>query len=141
MLTDIAEEALSGLGYGAAGIVLLMLGYGVLDLVTPGNLRRLIYDERNKNAALVLSSGLLAIAIIVATAILTSADDFSRGIADTAGYGALGVALLGISFVIVDKLTPGELGVICTDREPHPAVYVTVATQLAVGLIVAAAIS
>ena len=141
MLTDVAEEAISGLAYGGAGIVLLILGYGVLDLVTPGNLRRLIYDERNKNAALVLASGLLAIATIVATAIFTSHDDFTQGLADTAGYGVLGVILLGVSFVILDKLTPGDLGVICTDREPHPAVYVTVATQLAIGLIVAAAIS
>ena len=141
MMTELAEEALSALAYAGAGILLLMLGYLVLDLLTPGDLRRLVYDERNRNAALVVSSGLLAISFIVGTAIITSDNDFSEGIAGTFGYGGLGVVLLGFCFVIVDKLTPGELGVICTDREPHPAVYVTVASQLALGIILAAAVS
>ena len=141
MLTDLAAGLLSGLAYGAAGITLLVIGYVVIDVLTPGKLGELIYAQRNANAALVLASGLIAIAGIVTTAIVTSDDEFSRGIANTVGYGLLGVVLLAISFVVIDKLTPGKLGVICTDEEPHPAVYVTMAAHLAVGAIVAAAIS
>ena len=141
MMTDLAEGVLTGLAYGVAGIVLLLLGYVVIDVLTPGNLRQLIYTERNTNAALVLASGLIAIAAIVTTAIVTSADEFKDGIASALGYGFLGVVLLGVSFVLIDKLTPGKLGVICTDPEGHPAVFVTVASHLALGAIVAAAIS
>jgi uncharacterized membrane protein YjfL (UPF0719 family) len=141
MWTDLAAGLLSGLAYGGVGIAMLMLGYLVIDALTPGNLGELIYSHRNANAALVVSSGLLAIAAIVTTAILTSEDEFTRGISNTVGYGLLGVFLLGVSFVVVDKLTPGKLGVICTDDNRHPAVYVTVAAHLAVGAIVAAAIS
>ena len=140
-MNELAEGLLSGLAYGGAGIVLLVLGYVVIDVLTPGKLGELIYTERNGNAALILASGLIAIAAIVTTAIITSADDFSEGIANTFGYGVLGIFLLGLSFVVVDRLTPGKLGVICTDRDPHPAVYVTVAAHLAMGAIVAAAIS
>ena len=141
MITELGTELLSGLAYGIAGIVLLGIGYAMFDIVTPGDLRKLIYEERNRNAALVASSGLIALAMIIAVAIVAAHDDFARGLASATGYGLLGVLLLGVSFIVIDKVTPGDLGVICTDREPHPAVYVTVASQLALGAILAAAIS
>ena len=141
MLLDLASELGSGLAYGAIGILLLAAGYVVIDLVTPGKLGDLIYTERNANAAWVVASGLLAIGAIVAVAIISSHDDFVKGIAYTAGYGGLGVVLLGLSFLLIDRFTPGELGVICTDVERHPAVMVTVAAHLSLGAIIAAAIS
>lgn len=140
-MTELATGLLSGLAYGGAGLILLLAGYKLTDALTPGRLTELIYENRNVNASLVTSSSMVAVATIVTTAILTSADDFSEGIGNTFGYGLLGILLLGISFVVVDKVTPGKLGVICTDEARHPAVYVTVATQLALGAIVAAAIS
>lgn len=140
-MDELAAGLLSGCAYAAIGVVLLLLGYVVLDVLTPGHLSALIYEQRNANAALVLASGLVAIAAIVTTATVTSEDRFRDGIVSTGAYGLLGVAMLGVSFVLLDKLTPGKLGVICTDVERHPAVYVTVATHLAVGAIVAAAIS
>lgn len=140
-LRDLAGGLLSGVGYAVVGMLLLALGYRVLDALLPGDLGAQIYTDRNTNAALVVSSMLLAVATIVATAILTSDDELGRGLLDAAGYGLLGIVLLAASFVLADRLTPGSLGVICTDAQPHPAVYVTVASHLAVGAIVAAAIS
>ncbi len=141
LLTDLAVGLLTGLVYGLIGIALLALGYVALDLVIPGKLGELVYTQRNPNAALVVASGLGAIGIIVATAIVTSDDVFGRGVATSLGYGLLGVVLLAVSFVVVDRLTPGNLGSIVADRERHPAVYITIAAHLAVGVIVAAAIS
>jgi uncharacterized membrane protein YjfL (UPF0719 family) len=140
-LRELAEGLLSGLGYGLVGMVLLAVGYKVLDALLPGDLGAMIYTERNTNAALVVSSALVALATIVTTAIVTSDDRFVDGIGSATGYGLLGVAMLALSFVLADRLTPGELGVMCTDNDRHPAVYVTVASHLAVGAIVAAAIS
>lgn len=141
LLNDLAAGLLSGLGYAALGVVLLALGYKVIDWLTPGDLNDLVYAQRNRNAALLASSGLLAIGVIVVTAILTSDDSFGRGIADAAGYGLLGIALLAVSFKVVDALTPGDLGFICTDAEPHPAVWVTAVSHLVMGAVLAAAIS
>jgi hypothetical protein len=140
-LRELAEGMLSGLGYGLVGMLLLAVGYKVLDALLPGDLGALIYTDRNTNAALVVGSAILALGAIVTTAIVTSDDEFIRGLGNTAGYGLLGVALLALAFVLADRLTPGALGTICTDPEPHPAVYVTVASHLAVGAILAAAIS
>ena len=140
-LRDLAEGMLSGVGYAVVGMLLLAAGYKVLDVLLPGDLGVLIYTERNTNAALVVASTLLAIGAIVTTAIVTSDDELARGLGNAAGYGLLGVVLLAASFILADRLTPGSLGVICTDTNRHPAVYVTVASHLAVGAIIAAAIS
>lgn len=140
-LNDLAFDLLAGLAYGALGLVLLALGYVAIDLLTPGRLTDLIYRERNWNAAAVVASGLLAIATINVTAIITSHDDLDKGLVYAGTFGLLGIVLLAISFVVVDKFTPGELGEIVCSPERHPAVVVTVANHVAVGAIVAAAIS
>ena len=140
-VNDLAFDLLSGLAYGAVGLALLALGYVAIDMLTPGRLSDLIYRDRNWNAALVVGSGLVAIATIQVTAILTSHDDLDQGLAYSGAFGVLGVVLLVISFVVLDRLTPGDLGEIVCDRERHPAVVVTVANHIAVGAIVAAAIS
>lgn len=140
-LNDVVEGMLSGLGYCAIGLVLLAVGYKVLDALLPGDLSSQIYTERNTNAALVVAAGLFALGAIVTTAIVSSHEEIGRGAVDAAAYGLLGVVLLALTFVIMDRLTPGDLGVMCTSEERQPAVYVTVATLLTVGAIVAAAIS
>ena len=140
-VNDLAFDLLAGLAYGAVGLALLAVGYGAIDMLTPGRLTDLIYRDRNWNAALVVGSGLVAIATIQVTAILTSHDDLDKGLAYAGSFGVLGVVLLVISFVVLDRLTPGDLGAIVCDRERHPAVVVTVANHIAVGAIVAAAIS
>ena len=140
-LNDLAFDLLAGLAYGALGLVLLALGYVAIDLLTPGRLTDLIYRERNWNAAAVVASGLVAIATINVTAIITSHDDLDKGLVYAGTFGLVGIVLLAISVVVVDKFTPGELGEIVCSPERHPAVVVTVANHVAVGAIVAAAIS
>jgi uncharacterized membrane protein YjfL (UPF0719 family) len=132
---------LSALAYGGVGIALLALGYVLVDLVTPGNLRRQIWEQRNRNGAVVLVSGLVAVAIIVTTAILTSADGLLLGLLSTALYGVLGILVMAVAFALLDLATPGRLGALLVDEAPHPAVWVTAAVNLAVGAITAAAIS
>jgi hypothetical protein len=140
-LNDLAFDLLAGLAYGAIGLLLLAAGYIAIDVLTPGRLSDLIYRDRNWNAAAVVASGLIAIATIVVTAIITSHDDLDQGLAYAASFGILGVILLVVSFLVVDKFTPGDLGEIVCDQDRHPAVVVTVANHIAVGAIVAAAIS
>jgi uncharacterized membrane protein YjfL (UPF0719 family) len=140
-IEDLAHGVLATLCYAGVGSVVLALGYHVLDRITPGELRHLVYTHRNRNAALLAVAHLLALATIVTTAILTSADDLGRGVLDAAVYGLLGIALLAGSFKLVDLATPGDLGEIVTDQEVHPATWVTAAFQLSLGAVLAAAIS
>ncbi len=138
-------ELLAGLGqavvWGAMAIVLLAVGYVVIDRLTPGELGQLICVDRNTNAAVVLASGLLAIGAVITTSILTSLDGFLPGLVSAFAYGIVGIALLAVSFLVADRLTPGDLGAIVTHASPSPAAWVVAANHLALGAILAAAIS
>lgn len=138
---DLGTEAASGLLYGVVGIVLLALGFFVIDLLTPGKLGRQLAEERNTNAGILVSSALLAIGIIVTSAIIASEGSLGEGLGQAAGYGLVGIVLLGFAFMVIDVITPGKLGESLMGSEREPMVFVTAATLLSVGGIIAAAIS
>ena len=117
MLEDLLKGAWQSIVFGVVGIGLMAAGFVLVDLLTPGKLRDLIWVERNPNAALLLAANQLGIAGIVFTAILTSYDDFAKGLASTVIFGLVGLAVMALAFVVLDLLTPGELGeVICSAR-------------------------
>ncbi|MBC7374344.1 MAG: DUF350 domain-containing protein [Frankiales bacterium] len=140
-LDDLVAGVLATLAYAGVGAVVLALGYLMLDAITPGNLRHLVYSDHNTNAAVLAGANVLALGGIVTTAIVTADDQLGRGVVDAAVYGLLGIALLALAFKVLDLLTPGDLGQICTDPQGTPAVYVTAAFQVALGAVLAAAIS
>ena len=135
------EDLAAGLLYGLVGIVLLAVGFFVIDLLTPGKLGRLLCEDRNRNAGVLVASGLLAIGIIVTSAIIASEGSLSRGLGQSAGFGLVGILLLGIAFLVIDLITPGKLGDTVTGDRHEPMVYVLSASLVSVGGIVAAAIS
>ncbi|KJY33559.1 MULTISPECIES: DUF350 domain-containing protein [unclassified Streptomyces] len=139
------NDILHGLGaaavFGGVGVVLLLLGILLVDALTPGRLGHQIWVERNRNAAVLLSSALLGIGGIVFTAILYTYEDFGKGLVSTGCFGVLGLVLMAVAFWVVDVLTPGKLGAILVDPEPHPAVWVTASCNLAVAAIVSASIA
>jgi uncharacterized membrane protein YjfL (UPF0719 family) len=140
--TDLAENLASAGLFGLVGIVLLALGYIVIDLLTPGHLGRQLAEDRNRNAGVIVASGLLSIGIIVTTAIHAADGDLAEGLGQAAGYGVVGIVLLAVAFMVIDVITPGKLGDSVMGEEGHePMVWVTSAALLAVGGIVAAAIS
>ena len=141
LVEDLSHGVLASLAYGGVGATVLVGGYAALDMLTPGSLRHLVYEHRNKGAAILAGSHLLALAAIVTTAILTSGDDLGTGVLDSAVYGLLGAVLLAVAFKLVDRLTPGELGHLITEEPTHPAVWVTGAFQVGLGAVLAAAIS
>lgn len=141
LLDDLAGGVLATLAFAAVGTLVLAIGYVVLDAITPGNLRHLVYADHNRNAAVLAGANVLAVGGIVVTAIATSDDDLAQGVVDALVYGLIGIALLAASFKVLDRLTPGNLGEICTDPQGTPAVFVTAAFQVALGAVLAAAIS
>lgn len=140
-MMNLATDLLVTLAYGAVGILLMVIGYVLVDLATPGRLRELIWIDRNQNAALLLASNLASVGIIVVAAIVASEDDFVIGIVGAAAYGILGLIIMAASFLLLDMTTPGKLGEIMIDPQPHPAVWVSGVVHLATGAVIAAAIS
>jgi hypothetical protein len=141
VLEDLLEGAGRSVVFGLLGIGLMAIGFLLIDLLTPGRLRDLIWVDRNPNAALLLSANQLGIALIVFTAIFTSYDQFVVGLASTAIFGMLGIAVMATAFLVLDWMTPGKLGeVICTpDR--HPGATVSAAAHFGAALIVCACIA
>lgn len=141
MLMDLTADLLATLAYGVVGVALMAIGYLLVDIATPGRLRELIWVDRNRNAALLLSSNLAGVGIIVVSAILASDDDFVDGIVGAGAYGLLGLVLMAVAFLLLDAVTPGRLGEILVHPEPHPAVWVSAVVHVAAGGIIAAAIT
>lgn len=160
MFDDILPEAGATLAYGAVGIVLMAVGYLVVEVTTPGRLGHQIWAERNRGAGLILSAKLLGVGAIVTTAILSSEDGLAEGLVSTLVYGVLGILLMTAAFFLLDLFTPGKLGATLVGRDDedtdgtsgtadntaaggllHPACWVVAATDLATAAIVAAAIT
>ena len=140
-MTDIVNGLGRAAAYGGLGLVLLVLGIVLVDLLTPGKLGRQIWEQRNRNAALVLSSALLGIGGIVFTSIWTTYEDFGKGLVSTAVFGLLGLVMMAVAFLVVDLITPGRLGATLVEPEPHPAVWVTASCNLADSAVIAASIA
>ncbi|MEU6203472.1 DUF350 domain-containing protein [Micromonospora musae] len=140
-MQTLVTDLLVTLAYGMIGVLLMGIGYALVDLATPGRLKELIWTDRNRNAAVLLASNLAAVGVIVVAAIAASEDDFVLGTIGATAYGILGLVIMAAAFLLLDALTPGRLGQILVDPEPHPAVWVSAVVHLATGAIIAAAIS
>jgi uncharacterized membrane protein YjfL (UPF0719 family) len=140
-MSQVWHDIFPSIIFTAVGVGLLVVGAALVDWLTPGDLRRQIWVERNRNAAIYLSSALIGLGAIVFTAILTSYDGFTVGLVSTVVYGLLGLLLMVAAFWAVDLLTPGRLGELIVDGEPHAAVWVSASVNIAVAAIVCASIA
>jgi uncharacterized membrane protein YjfL (UPF0719 family) len=137
----LSQGVLATLLYFVVGIAVLGLGFLALDLITPGNLRRQVYTDRNPNAAILLGANHLALAIIVVTAIATSADSLGQGLVDSAVYGALGVVLQAVALRLLDAFVPGHLRNLVNEPRMSGAAWAVGISLLAIGAVNAAALS
>lgn len=128
--------------YALVGIAVLGLGYAALDLVTPGHLGSHIWTERSVNAAIVLAAGFLGLGLVVFVAIWTNgAGSLGVALGWSVVFGVLGVVLQALAFRLLDLVTPGDMAQLVTERDFHPASIVAASVQLAVSLVVVAAIA
>lgn len=140
---ELLSEGLATLAYGMLGVGLLALGFLVVDVLTPGRLGHVIWNEGGRGGAVVLAAKLLGIGAIVTTAIATSSDDLAEGLLETAVFTLIGLALSVVAFFILDWITPGRLGetLLSGGSVPHASCWVVAATDLATAAIVSAAVS
>ncbi len=141
MLQDLLEGAGRSIAFGGVGIGLMAVGYLLIDVLTPGKLRDLIWIERNPNASLLLAANQLGISAIVFTAIFTSYDSFGEGLASTVIFGLIGIVVMGLAFLVLDLMTPGKLGDVICSPERHPAALVSAASHFGAALIICACIA
>lgn len=137
----LGEGVVATLLYFVVGFAVLALGFVVLDLLTPGNLRTQVYTDRNPNAAVLLGANHLALAIIVVTAIMTSADALGQGLVDSAVYGLIGVVLQGAALRLLDAFVPGHLRDLVNEPRLCGASWAVAASLVAIGAVNAAALS
>jgi uncharacterized membrane protein YjfL (UPF0719 family) len=141
-LNDLAFDVVSGLAYGLVGIALMLVGYWMLDLLTPGRLGDLLCRQRRKDAGMIVGAAMLGIGLIVTVAIVTAGGDLGRGLAESVGFGLSGILLMGVAFIAIDRVTPGSLGeIIADEHEDPPVAWFTSASLISVAGIISAAIS
>ena len=141
-MQDYIEDLASVFAYGALGIGLLVVGFFVIDALTPGRLGQELVERRSTNAAIVVGAGLLAVGAVVTSSIAASLeDDLLKGLGSALGYGVAGIILQGVAFRVMDTITPGRLGDVIYDRQVAPIAVVHAAFSLAVGAMLAASIS
>jgi putative membrane protein len=56
--------------FGVIGVVLLIVGYYIWELVTPYNLRRELQDNKNLAVAVVAASFIVGMAVVIAAALV-----------------------------------------------------------------------
>lgn len=142
----IFESSGIALLYGLVGFAVMVLGFVVLDLATPGKLAHVVWRERNKGAAVVLGGQMLALGWVVAKAISTSESEagLGHGLLSTFLYGLAGVVMMLLAFILVAVLTPGKLGDTMFEDDggrTHPAAWVQAAVYLGTAVMVGAALT
>jgi uncharacterized membrane protein YjfL (UPF0719 family) len=134
------ESVLQVLAYSGIGLVVLVAGFIVLDLLTPGKLGQLVM-EGNRGAGLITATALISLGLILYFAIYFTGAGWS-GLDDAVVFGIVGVAVQAAGFVILDLLIPGRLGQHCVEGpDLHPAAWATVGIQLSVALVVCASLT
>jgi len=56
--------------FGLCGIVLLIIGYYLWELITPYNLRREIHENRNTAVAIVVAAFIIGMAMVISAALI-----------------------------------------------------------------------
>ncbi|OBB74284.1 DUF350 domain-containing protein [Mycobacterium sp. 852014-52144_SCH5372336] len=138
---SLAQNVVAAILYFLVGVGVLAAGFAMADLLTPGNLRRLVFVERRPNAVAVASGMYAALAIVVISAIVASSNELGQGLVDAAVYGLVGVVLQGLALIVLEVVVPGRFRDLITEERLHPAAIATAVTLLAVGGVNAAALS
>ncbi|MFW6640067.1 DUF350 domain-containing protein [Nocardiopsis algeriensis] len=142
-MNEILFNALATLAYGGVGTLILVVGYLLIDLLTPGKLHKLIWEERNTNAVILVSANTLGAAIVITSAILASESEMGlgAGLISTAVYGLIGLGVMALSFLVIDLLIPAKIAHMISNSEPHPATWVSASAHVAIALVLAAALT
>lgn len=140
--SEMLSGVLSVLSYTGVAVAVLVVGFLVLDLLIPGNLRDQIFIRHKPNAAIIAAAMHLALAMIVATSVVaSSSSSLAQGLVDTLVFGLLGVLLFACALVILELVIPGRFRDIVESPTPLAGAWAAAATLLSLGVVIAAAVS
>ncbi|MCW2659073.1 MAG: rane protein [Mycobacterium sp.] len=140
-LNPVFKGAVATILYFAVGMAVLIVGFFMVDLLTPGKLRQLVFVDRRPNAVVVAGAMYIALTIVIITAIANSYSQLGQGLLGVAVYGLMGVILLGIALLTMHLLIPGDFHEHVGEPTLHPGSFAVALILLAVGGVTAAAVS
>jgi uncharacterized membrane protein YjfL (UPF0719 family) len=140
-LNPVLKGAVATILYFVVGMAVLLVGFYVVDVLTPGKLRQLVFIARRPNAVIVAGAMYIALTVVIITAIANSYSQLGQGLVGVAVYGLMGVILLGIALLAMHLLIPGSFHEHIDEQVLHPGSFAVALILLAVGGVTAAAVS
>lgn len=126
--------------YAIVGVVLMLIGFYAIDWTTPGKLSALVRTGA-PNAVIVTASGMLSMAFIIVIAIFTSASDLTAGLITSLVFGFIGIVAQVLAVRTLEWTTRLDVRATIESERFAPASVVVAAVHIALGLVVAVAIS
>lgn len=126
--------------YALLGVLLLLLGYFVIDLTTPGKLTTVIKTERNPNATMLAASGIGAVALVIVAAIFSSGGQLIEGLTETVVFGLVGILAQALAIFAFDRVIGMDVESLLSEPRLSPAAVLIGVTRVAIGLITAFAL-
>lgn len=136
----LGRGALAIASYAALGVILMIIGFYVIDLAIPGKLSKLIREDRNTNATMLTASGLTAVGLIVAASIWSSGGALHEGLLATLVFGLAGIAVQTVAMVAFDKVVGISVRELVTESDLQPGTRLLAVTHVVIGLITAVAV-
>jgi len=140
-LNPIVKGVVQSILYFVVGMAVLIVGFFMVDVLTPGKLRQMVFVDRRPNAVVVAGAMYAALAIVIISAIVNSYSQLGQGLIGVAVYGLMGVILQGIALLTMHLVIPGNFHEHVDEPALHPASFAVAAILLAVGGVTAAAVS
>ncbi|OBI63003.1 DUF350 domain-containing protein [Mycobacterium sp. E796] len=140
-VNPVLKGAVATILYFAVGMAVLFVGFYMVDWLTPGKLRQLVFIDRRPNAVVVAGAMYISLTVVIITAIANSYSQLGQGLLGVAVYGLMGVILLGIALLAMHLLIPGDFHEHIDEPTLHPGSFAVALILLAVGGVTAAAVS
>src|SRR6201996_4139498 len=140
-LNPVLKGVIATILYFLVGMAVLVVGFFMVDVLTPGKLREMVFVDRRPNAVVLACAMYIALATVIISAITNSYSQLGQGLIGVAVYGFMGVILQGIALLTLHLVIPGNFHEHVDEPELHPASFAVALMLLAVGGVTAAAVS
>jgi uncharacterized membrane protein YjfL (UPF0719 family) len=140
-INPVFRGAVATILYFLVGMAVLVVGFFMVDVLTPGKLRQLVFIDRRPNAVVVAGAMYISLTTVIVSAIVNSYSQLVQGLVGVAVYGLMGVVLLGIALLTMHLVIPGDFREHVDDPALHPGSFAVALILLAVGGVTAAAVS
>lgn len=135
------DDVVATVLYGLVGGGMLVAGFVVLDVVTPGSFVQHIRTSRSRNAAALAVANLVAVGLILAAAGLTSDDSVGDGLLSLLVYGGLGIVVQAVFLIVIERGLRSELDELLRAEGLDPLATTLAAASVVIGVVMAVAVT